>query len=561
MRLTSYYIAHTFKNQLKKIFKSWVLIFILACMVIGGLIGFTAGMIAERMEDAQEEWVPEEEMTPEEAAAEETPAAPEAPVFPVRPRVLDGFQIFELIAGGLLLLLLVMLVMTAEKSGAKIFLPADVALLFSAPMKPQAVLLFRLTTKMGTMVLISLYMLFQLPNLILNLGLTGLDAFAVLLAWGIFLILVTLLQTFLYVLMASRDGQKSLVSTAVYVLLGVVVVGFIVYFFAHGRQLLPALDGFFNSTVSRFIPVWGWTKGLVMYTIEGNLPMAGLMLFLLIAFGAGLLYAIAHMNADFYEDAMARSEETAELVRRAREQGGLFTSVRKKERSEKISRDGLDKGFGANVIFYKTVYNRHRFAYLKYFTKTAITYTVTAVLFAVLFYFVLPELPFSPFILVSLILFVFVFYRSLGNPLDQDTRVDYFRLIPEGSFKKLMYSLLGGSYNCLLDLLPGMLIAAIILKAPFWMLPLMLLFAVTIDAYSTTVATFIDLAVPQDLGRTVKQLIQIMFIYFGLLPVAIVIGLGFVFNAIPAGLVGAGIMNVGLAALFLMFSSLILSPK
>ena len=456
---------------------------------------------------------------------------------------------------------MILLLSTAEKNGAKIFLPADVGLLFPSPMKPQSVLLFRLTTKMGTMVLISLYMLFQLPNLILNLGLDGLGAVSVLVAWGLFLILVTLLQTFLYVLTASRDGQKSMISISVYILLGIVAAGFIAYFFANGRQLLPALDGFFNSAVSCFIPLWGWTKGLVMYTIEGNLPMAGLMLFLLIAFGAVLLYAIAHMNADFYEDAMARSEETAELVRRAREQGGLFTSVRKKERSEKISRDGLNKGFGANVIFYKTVYNRHRFAYLRYFTKTAITYTVTAVLFAVLFYFVLPELPFSPFLLVSLILFVFVFYRSLGNPLDQDTRVDYFRLIPESTFKKLMYSLFGGSYNCLLDLLPGMLIAAILLKAPFWMLPLMLLLAVTIDAYSTTVATFIDLAVPQSIGRTVKQMAQIMFIYFGLVPVAVVIGLGFIFNQIPAGLFGAGMMNVGLAALFLMFSSLVLSPK
>ena len=51
MRLFLYYAAHTFKNQLKKIFKSWVLIFILACALVGGLIGFTAAKIGSMVQD------------------------------------------------------------------------------------------------------------------------------------------------------------------------------------------------------------------------------------------------------------------------------------------------------------------------------------------------------------------------------------------------------------------------------------------------------------------------------------------------------------------------------
>ena len=51
MRLFLYYAAHTFKNQLKKIFKSWVLIFILACALVGGLIGFTAAKIGSMVQE------------------------------------------------------------------------------------------------------------------------------------------------------------------------------------------------------------------------------------------------------------------------------------------------------------------------------------------------------------------------------------------------------------------------------------------------------------------------------------------------------------------------------
>lgn len=574
MRLFLYYATHTFKNQLKKIFKSWVLIFILAMVVIGGVIGFTAAMISSAIERAAEEnaWQeadPGEGSETAEDGGEAVPGSidtlPEE--LPWEAEVsfdfhgLSSLQLFELIAGALLILLIVMEVMTAEKSGAKIFLPGDVGLLFSAPMKPQSVLMFRLVTKMGLMVFLTLYMFIQLPNLTLNLGLSLPGAISVIVAWGIFLILMTFIQAALYVYTASREGKKSLISTWVYVILGIVVLGFLAYFLMNGRELIPALNGYFNAPLSRFIPLWGWLKGFFMFTIEGNYPMAGLMLGLLILLGAGLLILISRMKADFYEDAMAKSEEMAELQARAKEQGGFITYNRKKDRSEKLLRDGLNKGFGANVIFHKTVYNRHRFAYFGYFTKTCITYTVAAVLSAVLFRFVLPELPFTPFLLVSLLLFVFVFYRSLGNPLDQDTRIDYFRLIPESTYKKLMFSLLGGSYNCLLDLLPGLLIAAIILEAPMYWLPVVLILAVTIDAYSTTVATFIDLSVPQNTGRTLKQMIQVMFIYFGLGPLAVVFVLGFVLNVVPLAFLIAGLMNIGLAALFLLFSSLFLSPK
>ena len=42
MRLFFYYAFHSFKNQLRKLFKTWVLIFLLACMLIGGIIGAAA---------------------------------------------------------------------------------------------------------------------------------------------------------------------------------------------------------------------------------------------------------------------------------------------------------------------------------------------------------------------------------------------------------------------------------------------------------------------------------------------------------------------------------------
>ncbi|MBQ5567269.1 MAG: hypothetical protein IIT35_05380 [Oscillospiraceae bacterium] len=53
MRLFGYYALHSFVNQLKKLFKTWVLIFIVVCMLIGGLIGFGAATLSEMAEEQE----------------------------------------------------------------------------------------------------------------------------------------------------------------------------------------------------------------------------------------------------------------------------------------------------------------------------------------------------------------------------------------------------------------------------------------------------------------------------------------------------------------------------
>ena len=45
MRMFLYYAAHSFKNQVKKLFKTWVLVFMLACCLIGVIVGVGVGMV------------------------------------------------------------------------------------------------------------------------------------------------------------------------------------------------------------------------------------------------------------------------------------------------------------------------------------------------------------------------------------------------------------------------------------------------------------------------------------------------------------------------------------
>ena len=75
MRLFAYYALHSFKNQLKKLLKTWVLIFLAVCVAFGVMVGLIAAAIENHVEETKQEELVQEEMVesePEEEVGEET---------------------------------------------------------------------------------------------------------------------------------------------------------------------------------------------------------------------------------------------------------------------------------------------------------------------------------------------------------------------------------------------------------------------------------------------------------------------------------------------------------
>ena len=561
MRLFGYYAWHTFINTLRKLFKTWVLVFFIVCFIFGGVLGGAIGLIMSAVDNTKTE---EEELseiseylenetgeTSEEAGEDELVLEGEEE----RPSPMateKGRQIFELIAGGAILLILLLELINADKSGSAIFQPADVNILFASPMKPQSVLMFRIATQLGLSLFLTVYMLFQLPNLIFNLGMDMSSALAVLGAWFMTIVFGKLLQLLMYMLSATYPVVKKHFRTGLYVLLVLIAGGYYLSWQVTGGSALDAAFRFFNGPVSRWIPIWGWIKGLMVFVVEGSPVLAWLCAGLLVVLAIGMVAVIWNLNVDYYEDAMARSEEVAELQRLQRE-GGM--KKRKKDRSDKLMRDGLNRGFGASAIFFKNLYNRTRFAIWRIFTKTSITYLVVAVVLSLLLRFMweFPEIA-----IVGFVLGFIAFYRSLGNPLESDVKMGYFRMIPESPYKKLFWSVLSGSTACLLDLLPAVIVSAVILEANPLTVFAMLFLIVSVDLYSSLVGCFIDLSVPVSGGKTIKQMIQVSFIYFGLIPDILVIGLGYAATFIPGAMIttvtpyviGAALLNLIIGGVF-----------
>ena len=200
MSLFGYYAWHSFKNQLKKIFKSWVLIFIVVCMLIGGIIGAGAARIEEMAEQHNQGTEIEQQ--------DDIPEIIDDPEIVIPGMERDLAKTTEAIAGVAILALLILFIKGADKNGSAIFLPADVTLLFTSPMKPQAVLAFRTMCTIGLVLFTSIYMLFQIPNLVINAGMSIWEAFSLLLAWFFVFLFGQLIKICLYTVCSTREGLK-----------------------------------------------------------------------------------------------------------------------------------------------------------------------------------------------------------------------------------------------------------------------------------------------------------------------------------------------------------------
>lgn len=540
MRLTLYYMLHTVKNQIRKLFRTWVAVFLLVCLAIGVIFGLGAvaleSLFEEAPEDGYEDTLPEgdEELPPEEEMDPETAMA-----------------LVELIAGGVVLLVLVTSVLGAQKSASSIFLMADVNLLFSAPLRPQSVLLFRLIMQAGTSLVATLYLIFQIPNLVLNLGLGIGAAAALMLAWLLLMIYSKLISVLCYTVTSGHPRLQNALRYGTYALLVLLAGGYYLYSQDWSGDHLGAAAAFFNAPATRFIPIWGWLKALVLYAFEGNALSA-------LAAGAALVLAlplllllIRHTKADFYEEAMARSEETAAALAAQQAKNGL--NKRKKDRSDRLQRDGFHRGTGATVYFHKALYNRFRFAHLRVFTKTSETYLVAGLGVSALLVLVLDSTFFPA---VALTLAGISFFRALGNPIATDIEKECFFLIPDTAHRKVLYSFLGGALNTLLDVLPAFLLSALLLRAHPGEAVLWLLLILSMGAYCDSVGVFVDLSLSTGISQMIRSLIQVMFVYFGMAPAAVLVIVGLALDKIVLFAAIATVLNLTVTAAFLAISPL-----
>ena len=150
MRLFLYYASHSLLNTLKKMMKTWAVIFVIM-IVFGGMIGLFGAML-DKSTDKADNTVTVLETDEDGNPGEEISAAEARDGFLkglMAEHDLEKENLVDFAISAIFLLILAVNIINAKNSN-KIFLPADVPMLFASPMRPQSVLMFRLLCTLGS---------------------------------------------------------------------------------------------------------------------------------------------------------------------------------------------------------------------------------------------------------------------------------------------------------------------------------------------------------------------------------------------------------------------------
>lgn len=539
MRLWGYYALHTFINTIKKIFKSKVMIVILCSFLIGGVIGGSVGFISSLVEDqAQtESSVSRDDKTNDPAQMEEDFMTVHA----------DAIR--ESIPAATMILLLVVVlwgIYGGSKKGSDFFLMADANILFAAPLKAQTVLMFRLSFQMLALLFFTFYLIFQVPSMKLILGLDNFAIVAIFLAWGMLLFMSKLMSVFTYTLTATYEHLKKYVVPFVFAVGLLVVAATGAVYISTGSDYMATLRLTYGADWSNYIPVFGWYKAMVMNAINGHVLASLGYMALNLVFLIALVWGIWHIKADFYEDALAGAQKRDDMTKAALEGRNINkdkkqSAKRAQKLEHKVRKSYELKGWGASVFLHKSILNRRRFSKFGFVTNTLLLYLAIGGLGAA---FMAYKTDLREISVIGLIMALTLFFRNFGNPIEIESSHNWLFLVPEDPYKKVLYAILAGSVDCVLDLLPGIVVATVILRGNPLMALLWLATLVSMDFMFSCFGLLLQAILPSSAMDVVKSMLQMMLRAFIIVVIAIAFAIGTVLQGLALG------------AVFCMFTSL-----
>lgn len=539
MRLWGYYALHTFINTIKKIFKSKVMIVILCSFLIGGVIGGSVGFISSLVEDQArtESSVSKDDKTNDPAQMEEDFMTVHA----------DAIR--ESIPAATMILLLVVVlwgIYGGSKKGSDFFLMADANILFAAPLKAQTVLMFRLSFQILALLFFTFYLIFQVPSMKLILGLDNFAIIAIFLAWGMLLFMSRLMSVFTYTLTATYEHLKKYVVPFVFAVGLLVVAATGAVYISTGNDYMATLRLTYGADWSNYIPVFGWYKAMVMNAINGHVFASLGYMALNLVFLIALVWGIWHIKADFYEDALAGAQKRDDMTKAALEGRNINkdkkqSAKRTQKLEHKVRKSYELKGWGASVFLHKSILNRRRFSKFGFVTNTLLLYLAIGGLGAA---FMAYKTDLREISVIGLIMALTLFFRNFGNPIEIESSHNWLFLVPEDPYKKVLYAILAGSVDCVLDLLPGIVVATVILRGNPLMALLWLATLASMDFMFSCFGLLLQAILPSSAMDVVKSMLQMMLRAFIIVVIAIAFAIGTVLQGLALG------------AVFCMFTSL-----
>ncbi len=340
--------------------------------------------------------------------------------------------------------------------GSTYFRMADVNLVFTAPIRPNDVLLYAFIKQIGGTFLLIFIAMFQIPNLKNNFVMEPYGILVLILAVVAYALSYPLISMMIYSWASKEKARKKLLKRIFDGCALVVAVLFLVNL-AQTRNFGTSLDMVFNHPVSRYFPIIGWTSSIASSAVTGITTefWVGASGMIVLIIGASV--ALYRMNLDYYEDVLEGTEYVEAAMRAKREGTNMTFNVKVKEKvNQRLS------GNGASAIFYKHLLEIRKTAYFLFFDRVSITVMISAIAFK----FIMPEEAGSMGLFMILcfsvyMLLLFQIQGRLGSEMDKP----YIYLIPASSHEKLFYATLSEHVKNFFDGVILFITAGIIFKS------------------------------------------------------------------------------------------------
>ncbi len=407
----------------------------------------------------------------------------------------------------LTILLLPSNVISYSKRKGLLFKPADVHLMFPAPVNPKMILLY-----------------VGIKNLLINVIL----ALAVA-VFGVLYFHVPLLQVLVYVVVfvaAENILEGSMIvlcygnerlserffkilPVIMYVLMGILALVGIVVFCREAS--LGAIGMYVTHPVVQMVPVVGWNIALIQLIFVGptTVNLVCTLLFVAVTLVLFVLACRAKCVGEYFEDAAKFADDYAEL-KNARNRGEMVNAFRmgKKQKFKEATIEY--KGSYAKAIFYRQLleYKKNRFFIFGFFTLICLAVGIGIAVAAAMTDVGQNE-TMRMFLIPGVMAYLIFIFSGYTTKWSKELENPYTYLIPDNVLRKIWYATKMEHIRSLID---GLLMAvpgAVILGLSIWQTILIVLFYVCLQANKLYYFMLADLLVGRSLGNTGRSIVKV----------------------------------------------------
>lgn len=414
----------------------------------------------------------------------------------------------------LALLFLIYQLINATKKNVSFFKMADVNLLFTAPVKPENILIYymgrSILPSIGGAIIMVAYGYSQVVD---SLALSTLNVVFLVLAAALFFFMISPIKFLVYTLNTKYEVMSHIRNGVIG--LAVLLAGMIVIPGLLAEKFWQGMFAWVGSPYFNFFPLVGWSRGIGSYVSHGNWVIAtGFLCLYFLAYYV-VMKLVIQFSGYYYEDvleATKSNEEKLDKVKGKKETGESSYSLNS---GKKLALP--DFGTGAKAFYWRNYVHSSRQDFHPLFGLYSLILVGVGLLLAILSLYDW----FSHYLLyVYLLVLVFIYFMAgIGRANVGDLKKPFFILVPASWSAKfwnvIKLDLVQISLFCLALMIPSVLLAGI-----HWLtIPLFLL--LTIEMYLIGFGINIIPQVALDEGwdrKLIKPVLIAGIFIFGMLP-------------------------------------------